>query len=357
MFLFSASVAVSYLWGVYKRIHVDTGTVSGASEVSPSPTPTPDPLGPKNILILGYGGAGHDGGLLTDTMIVAHIKPRENTVTLVSIPRDILVSIPVKKDKNEDLKINHSYAIGIDHVNYPKKPEKYLNEAGGGILAKEKVTEVTGMNIDYFVSVNFDGFKNIINTLGGANVYVPYTFEDKFYPVKGLEDDLCGKSDEEIEAISATMSGELLEKEFACRYETIKHSRGLELMEGETALKFVRSRHSEIGGSDFGRAQRQQALLVAVKNKLLSYKSIPKIISIVNTLAKNVQTDVDLKNGFSLLDNYKELEDFEIKTVVLTTDNVLEEKVINRQYVLIPKSGQGNWESIKSFIKENLENK
>lgn len=357
--LFIISATLSYLWGIYKNIYTDSGTLVNSDSVSKvplSPTPTPDPLGPKNILLLGYGGPGHEGGLLTDTIIVAHIKPRENSITLISIPRDILVSLPVTKDKNEFLKVNHAYAIGIDHKNYPDKAVQYLNEAGGGNLAKYAVNIITGLQIDYFVSVNFAGFTNIINNLGGVTVNVPYTFEDKFYPVKGLENELCGKSDQEIKALTATVSGEFLEKEFACRYETITYNKGVQLMDGETALKFVRSRHSEIGGGDFARAQRQQALIVAIKNKLLSFKSIPKIISVINTASKNVLTDIDLKSGYDLLNDYGELKDVKIKTVTLTTDNILEETYTDkRQYILIPKGGQDHWEVIHGYIKENLD--
>ncbi|OGM28176.1 hypothetical protein A2962_05265 [Candidatus Woesebacteria bacterium RIFCSPLOWO2_01_FULL_39_61] len=355
--LFLASTTLSYLWGIYKNIYVDSKALANSkveAKVSVSPTPTPDPLGPKDILILGYGGPGHEGGLLTDTILIAHIRPRDNSITLISIPRDVAIYLPVTRDKSEYLKVNHAYAIGTDHKNYPDKPIEYLNEAGGGNLAKYAVNLITGLQIDYFVSVNFVGFTNIINTLGGISVNVPYTFEDKFYPLKGLENELCGKSEEEIKVLTATLSGEFLEKEFPCRYETIKYVKGVQVMDGETALKFVRSRHSEIGGGDFARAQRQQALIVALKNKLLSYKSIPKIISVINTASKNVLTDIDFKSGFDLLNDYGELKDLKIKTVTLTTDNVLEEVVVNRQYVLVPKGGQDNWEVIHQYIKENL---
>lgn len=358
--LFVVSTLLSYLWGIYRNIYADSSALANSkveSGVPITPTPTPDPLGPRNVLLLGYGGPGHEGGLLTDTIIIAQIKPRDNSVTLISIPRDILVSLPVTKDKNEELKVNHAYAIGSDHKNYPDKPSEYLNEAGGGNMTKYAINIITGLQVDYFVSVNFSGFTNIVNTLGGVNVSVPYTFEDKYYPIKGKENELCGKSEEEIKLLTSTVSGELLEKEFTCRYETIQYTKGPQIMDGETALKFVRSRHSEIGGGDFARAQRQQALIVGIKNRLLSYKSIPKIISIINTLSKNVLTDIDLKGGFDLLNSYGEIKDVKIKTITLTTDNVLEETISDkRQYVLIPKEGKDNWEIIHQYITKELGN-
>lgn len=356
--LFLISAFTTYLWRIYRNIYVESSTrdnKKAESSVTISPTPTPDPLGPKNILILGYGGPGHDGGLLTDTIILAHIVPRDSSIALISIPRDILVSIPVTKNENKDLKVNHAYAIGVDHKNYPDKPIEYLNEAGGGNLAKYAVKEITGLEIDNFISVNFTGFINIIDTLGGVNVNVPYAFEDKYYPIKGKEVETCGKSDEEIKILSSTVSGEFLEKEFICRFETIKYEKGLQFLNGESALKFVRSRHSEFGGGDFARTQRQQALISAVKNKLLSYKSIPRIIEITNTLSKNVLTDIDFKKGFNLLNDYTELKDSKIKTITLTTENVLEETYSDKgQYVLIPKGSNNNWSVIHDYIANEL---
>jgi anionic cell wall polymer biosynthesis LytR-Cps2A-Psr (LCP) family protein len=203
--------------------------------------------------------------------------------------------------------------------------------------------------------MNFDGFKNIVNLLGGASVNVPYSFVDEYYPLKGKEDDVCGKTDEEMKLLHATLSGQLLEKEFKCRFEKIEFKKGSQVMDAETALKFVRSRHSEINGNDFGRSQRQQALIIAVKNQILKVGSIPKIIPLLNNIAKNVQTDIDIKTAINLMaDNYQ-LSDIQIKSISLNTDNVLEESQSeDRQYILIPKGGQDNWKAVYDYIQQNI---
>ena len=351
--LFFISVSASYLFFIYKKVYV--------APVSPppnaTPTPTPDPMAPKNILLLGYGGAGHEGGTLTDTMIVAHLIPKEKKVFLISIPRDIWVPIPMKNG-TQNFKINHAFSIGVDEKRFPEKLPQYTGIAGAGLLSREMVGLVTGLKIDNFVSVNFEGFKNIVNILGGINIYVPYSFKDEYYPIKGKEDDTCGLTEEQLTAIHATLSGQLLEQEFKCRFETIEFTKGLILMDGETSLKFVRSRHSDINGGDFGRSLRQQAFIVAVKNKLLSFGSFTKLIPVINSISKNTQTDIDIKSALNFVSSNFEIGDFEIKTVTLTTDNVLTDTISSdKQYILIPKAGEGNWDEIHKFISDAITQK
>jgi anionic cell wall polymer biosynthesis LytR-Cps2A-Psr (LCP) family protein len=186
-------------------------------------------------------------------------------------------------------------------------------------------------------------------------VDVPYTFEDKFYPIKGLENETCGKTDEDVKAVTATLSGELLEREFTCRYETLKFTRGKQLLDSETALKFVRSRHSDTNGNDFGRSLRQQAFLIGIKNKLLSFSGFTKTFQIANELSKNLMTDINIGDAFGLIEDTG-LQDVTIKTISLNTDNVLMESVSsNRQYILVTKEGEGNFTELQKYIKQNLE--
>lgn len=355
--LFITVSLVTYFYFTYKQIYVgEKPQVIKSITIAGSATPTPDPLAPRNILLLGYGGSGHDGGLLTDTIIVAHLDPRNNNITLISIPRDIWISIQTEVNKAEKLKINAAYAIGEDDKKYPDKPPQYTGSAGGGNLAKDNVSLITGMNINYFISMNFSGFNNIVNILGGVNVYIPQTFDDNYYPVKGREDESCDKTEEEIEALTATMSGFLLEKEFECRYEQLHFDKGLTAMNADTSLKFVRSRHSETAGGDFNRSLRQQAFIVGVKNKLLNLGTIPKMIPVVNQISKNVKTDIDVKTAIDFVrDNG--VSDYEIKTISINEDNVLNESISSDgQYILIPKAGLDNWEEIQKYIDNEINN-
>ncbi len=353
-FLFIVSTAITYAWGIYRNIYVGPRPPVANAKISGAPTPTPDPLAPRNIVLLGYGGAGHDGGNLTDTIILAHVKPKDKEVILISIPRDVWVKLPLTFNGSSHFKINHAYAIGGDDTKYPAKPDEYKGMSGAGELAKFAISEVTGLKIDNFISINFNGFKTIVEYLGGVSVSVPYSFTDSFYPLKGEEDNVCGKTDEEVEALTATMSGFLLEQQFPCRYEQLNFTRGVTYLDGETALKFVRSRHSDTNGGDFGRSLRQQAFIAALKDKMLSYKSIPQLIPVINTVSRNVQTDIDITTGIDLL-REQGISDITLRSISLTTDNVFTETYSSdRQYILIPKTGMDDWDSVHEFLNAEL---
>ncbi len=353
--IFLISVAISYILNIYSKISVKTAGYISQNQPTPLPTPTPDPLAPKNILLLGYAGPGHDGANLTDTIIVAHVIPKENKIILISIPRDIWIPLPISETETQYNKINAAYAIGLDNRKYPYKPAPFTGEGGGGSLAKYAVEYVTGLSINNFTAVNFDGFKNIINTLGGIKVNIPYSFEDKYFPLKGMEEDNCGKTDEELEAIHATMSGYLLEQQFTCRYEVLTFTKGIQTMDADTALKFVRSRHSETNGNDFERSLRQRALITAIKDHVLKLKTVTKIIPLINNISKNVSTDINLNEAIDLFSEYSDINDIKIYSSALSIDNVLKEDVSeDRQYILAPKNDTDNFQEIKDFINEEL---
>ena len=323
--------------------------------VTASPTPPPDPLRPYTVLLLGYGGKGHDGGGLTDTLLVAYIAPREKRAVLFSIPRDVWVSIPLDDSQQQWAKVNAAFAIGNDDRTYPSKQSLFSGEGGGGRLAKHVVSEIIGVPVDFFMAVDFSGFVQVLDSLGTLNVVVPVAFTDDFYPIPGLENETCDKSEEELEAINATMSGYLLEQQFGCRYQHLAFEAGPQEMDGQTALTFVRSRHSLQHGGDFGRSQRQQALVTALKDKLLSPAFIVKSVPTARALLRYVQTDVTLEKISEVLATHPNLPDYTLKTVRLTDQNALKQTYSpDRQYILVPTSGSGNWESTRDFFRKEV---
>src|ERR1035437_8036590 len=118
-----------------------------------------------NILLLGIGGGNHDGPNLTDTIMLASIDPKNNKVTLISIPRDLWFP-----DVNE--KINAAYQIG-------------LSKGGGLLLAEAAVQKITGQSVDYGVRIDFSGFVKAVDEIGGLDVNVDNTFDDYQYPADG----------------------------------------------------------------------------------------------------------------------------------------------------------------------------
>jgi LCP family protein required for cell wall assembly len=344
--------AVFYGFKTYKKIVVvPNKPENNQTKVNPAITPTPDPLRPYSILLMGYGGGSHDGGRLTDSIIVAKIDPKLRKVTLISIPRDLWVPIPTSPEDNKYFKINAAYAIGSDDRTYPHKSIEFTGKAGGGEMSKYVIGNIVGFPIDYFIALDFQGFVKTVDKLGGIQVNVQRKFDDYMYPIEENANNSCGKSDEEIKALTATMSGEKLEQQFSCRYEHLHFDTGLQTMDGITALKFARSRHSPQDGGDFNRAARQRLVIQSVKDKVISINFIPKIIPFINTLAGNMQTDIDLVKMQELISKSSELSQYKIESIALTDQNVLKLGTSsNGQSILIPKAGQDQWDQIHEFI-------
>lgn len=327
----------------------------GTGGGSAAPSPTPDPLAPYGVLLLGLRGDNSTGGFLTDTMILGVVDSRVRKISLISIPRDLWVPIPVSSTEKIQTKINAAYAIGLDDRKYTKKEAKYTGAAGGGELAKSVVEQVFGIPVRYFVSLDFKGFEKSIDILGGVELDVTLPFDDKFFPITGKEEESCGKSEEEIKAVTATMSGYLLEQQFTCRYEELKFDKGVTHMDGLTALKFARSRHSEINGSDFARSIRQKQIMLAVKNKVFQLGFLPRAIPFIQSLSGDLRTDISLDVMRNLASQASDLKTYVVSSLSLSTDNALMETFsADRQYILIPKSGQDDWQSIRDFVSSQI---
>jgi polyisoprenyl-teichoic acid--peptidoglycan teichoic acid transferase len=315
----------------------------------------PDPLRPFSVLLLGYAGGKHDGSLLTDTIINAYIQPRLHKISLITIPRDLWISIPETENQNKNYKINAAYAIGSDDKNYPNKPKVYTGANGGGEMAKKAITDVTGLPSDYYVALSFAGFTKSIDILGGVDVKVPRSFEDQFYPLEGKENDNCGVSADDQKLREATLSGDLLDQSYTCRFENLKITAGNMHMDGTTALKYVRSRHSNQDGNDFNRSARQKELLSAVRDRMLNIGFIPKAISFFKTLTYDMQTDINLNTLQQYLPNISDISKYTISSIALTADNVLVASIsADRQFILVPKENPQNFDSLHKFINQEL---
>jgi len=237
--------------------------------IAASPEDVTSINGRTNILILGKGGEGHEAPDLTDTIMVASISYKNPQISFIPLPRDIWI-------KELRAKLNSVYYWGN------KKQEK-----GGLILAKSAVEKLLDEPIQYGVVVDFSGFKKIIDILGNIEVEVEREFTDTKFPIPGRENDLCDG-----------------DSEYNCRYETITFKKGKQLMDGETALKFVRSRHAEGDeGTDLARSARQQKVISAIKEKALSPQIIfsqKKIDELITALEEHVETDIDMKTATAL---------------------------------------------------------
>jgi len=262
-----------------------------------------------NILLLGIGGAGHDGAYLSDTNIILSIKPSTKEVAMISIPRDLKIDIPGRGDQ----KINAVDAYG--EMDSPGQ---------GGEAARAFFAKTFNLDIPYYVRVDFSAFQEIIDTLGGVTVNVDKSFTDASFPGPNFS------------------------------YKTVSFQAGQQTMNGEDALDYARSRHGNNGeGSDFARARRQQKIIAAVKEKILSAGTLidpVKIKSIIDSLSNHVVTNLNLGQIVYLAELGRESSD-NVKTLVLDNgvNSFLENFIAaNGAYMLKPKTD--NFDNIDNAI-------
>ena len=214
-----------------------------------------------NVLLLGIGGKGHEGSNLTDTIILASYKPSTHEVGMMSIPRDLLVPIPGYGWR----KVNNLYSIA-----------EYNDPGTGGDYTKQILSQIFDTQIPYYLRIDFKGFVELVDLVGGIDVNVPKTLSDFQYPIPGHEE----------------------YPEDNGRYEHLYIEAGQQHFDGETALKYVRSRHGINGeGSDFARAARQQLAIEALMDKVFSLNTLlrpSKIKKIQSNLEENIDTNLNL---------------------------------------------------------------
>jgi len=274
--------------------------------------------GRTNILLMGIGGEGHEGGDLTDSMLFVSFNLLDNTADIIPIPRDIWV--PSMKAK-----INTAYHYG-----------KERRSDGGLALAKSAVAETLGVPVHYAVTLDFQGFVKAIDAVGGIDVEVQNTFDDYKYPIPGKE----------------TVEPE------SDRYEHIHFDAGLTHMDGATALKFTRSRHAEGDeGTDFARAARQQKIILAFRNKVLSLGTIfnsETITKLKESVSSSVDTDITSVEQGSLgkvalgIKDQSNVKSTELTSYLMSPKNT---KEYAGQWVLIPTP---SLEELQSYVKTQL---
>ena len=306
-----------------------------------------------NILLLGIGGGNHEGPKLTDSIIVASVDIDKSKINLISLPRDMW-------SFELDDKINSAYAKG------EKK-----KDGGGLVLAKSVISEIIGQPVNYGVVIDFNGFIKAVDIVGGLDIVVDRTFDDYQYPITGNENEPCGHTDDEVETFTATNSAETeLVNFFPCRYEHLHFDQGTQYMDGETALKFVRSRHA-VGseGTDFARSKRQEKIINAFMSKIFSLNIIAnptKILDLYSTVQNSVDTDIQDNEFDDFIKLAQKFRNAEIDSVVIDYGNRQEKRgglltnppiseKYNYKWTLVPRIGEKNFSEIHEYIKCRLE--
>ena len=230
----------------------------------------------------------------TDSIMVLTLNPQTGAAGMLSVARDLLVPLPGSR---EQVKINTVHVLG-DLRSYP---------GGGPELLRQTLVELLGYPIDYYVRVNFDGFRQIVDLLGGVDIDVLKEINDPTYP-----DENYG-------------------------YDPLYIPAGRIHMDGKLALKYARTRHAD---SDYLRASRQQQVILALKDKVLQPGQLPALLprvpGLAVAMANSVQTDMPIEKVLALARTLGQIEQQKPTTVVVDNRMGVESLDPSQGFILTP---------------------
>jgi LCP family protein required for cell wall assembly len=254
---------------------------------------------PTNILILGIDRRPGEGNAVrTDTILLLHADPASRRLVLLSIPRDLWITIPGRGEG----RINAAHVFGE------------LESPGSGPLrAAEAVSYNFGVPVDHTLRLDFDAFREVIDAAGGIEIDVPTPLIDDAYPTEDY-----GTMRIEIPA-------------------------GPQHMDGETALQYARSRHSS---SDFDRAARQQQVFVALIKKLLRPSGWLLVPRVYETFQNAVETDLSVRDMARLALAWQRAGEDRVAKIVIDGDLTTPFRTAQGAAVLLPR-----WELIQPLVQ------
>jgi len=282
-----------------------------------------------NVLIMGYGGGNHDGAYLTDSMSIVSLLPQNHHTSLIAVPRDLFVQYP--PNSGQYTKVNAVYENAAGYTN--KDPK------AGGDAAAAKVKLVTGLDVKYWVTIDFQGFRKLVDSLGGINVYVPDSF-NACYP----NNDDANKD---------------------ASWKVVQFNKGTQHMNGETAIEYARAREplavcsnkasqnlAEL--TDFGRSARQQIIVKAVLSDVKQVSTWPKLLNAMDALKSAIYTNMSFAD-LSQFALKMDLNDSKTAHIGLSNQNVLVDNTApDGGYILSPQNG--DWGAIPKYIQQHLYN-
>jgi LCP family protein required for cell wall assembly len=294
-----------------------------------------------SIMFLGYGGTGHEGAYLTDTVLLVSYDPKTKTVTQFNIPRDMYIFVNSGPNGAGYWgKINGVFSTIMEWTEptqdkldpkYRWKDDKSKLDAAANLTA-DTVQKIMGVRVDYWVTMNFDGFRKLIDSMGGVDINVERAFVDNQYP---------RNDNDKIDA----------------GVMTVKFEAGLQHMNGERAIQFARSRKSESEeGGDPARSRRQMKVIAAIKEKALKQNLAFDLLKYLDALQGNIRTTlsfdelrglasyVNTEDGKALADTSK------FDNEIMSGNNVLQ-AIDQPEYRIIPQAGQGKYSEIQQWVQ------
>nr|BBH88489.1 hypothetical protein KTC_32400 [Thermosporothrix sp. COM3] len=271
-----------------------------------------------NLLVMGYGGGDHDGANLMDSLVTISMIPSTQHTSLVSVPRDLWVQVPPQSGQYG--KINTVYQVGSNNGK---------DRVAGANMAAQKISEITGLDVKYWMMVDFNGFRKLIDAVGGVDINVPEGFTAN-YPKN---------DDPNIDA----------------SWIKVTFKKGYQHMNGETAIRYSRARYvldNPAEGTDFARSVRQQTVIKATLAKLKSASTWPNFYGAMDALEKSVYTNMSLTD-LGLFTMKMDMNDPKTARIGLSTQNVLAEGTADDgAYILTAR--ENNWDLVKQYVQDQL---
>ncbi len=314
--------------GILKARQVLKGGSAGAAALQENVDPSQlkgEGDGRVNILFLGKGGTGHTAPDLTDTILIASIDPVQKDAAILSIPRDLYVKVP----NYGSMKINGAYAAAKNSYLGKHAKDKDVAEQAekAGLESIENTLETTlGIPIHYYAMIDFDGFKQAIDAVGGVDVNVTTSVYEVMY-ING-------------------------------RNYVLDVKKGKQHFDGFRALAYSRSRHSTPRG-DFDRSARQREIIVALKEKIFSlgtFGNPVKISQLLDAFGDHIRTNLSLGELMRLYEIGKGIEANKISSIGLADppNNFVTTGQINGLSVVVPRAGVDNFKDIQNFVRNAL---
>ncbi|MGC8651094.1 MAG: LCP family protein [Minisyncoccia bacterium] len=316
------SLAAFLVWGINHpfEIAIQNNTQNTKANISITAQE------PMNILLLGVVGDGYRGALLTDTIFLTHLDFKTNKVSLLSIPRDLWVQVP---GTNQNEKINALYSLSNKNKTSFLKATNYN-------LIQNKIEQITGLPVNYVVIFDLAGFGQLVDAIGGINIY---------------------------------LSKEMIDPRFTNPHDSssiFDLTPGWHYLDGTTAIKFVRTRYAPNG--DFYRIDNQHLIIAALKEKIAQLSSVWNLMAwfkIYQSISNHYITNLDFDTLWNLLNFVRNIKSNQIQYFSLTNqapNNLLisssVEGMFNNAttsvYILLPKEGFEQYNSIQNYIKTNF---
>jgi len=252
------------------------------------------PTAPMDILILGLDARPGEGfATRTDSIILLGVDPGRVRVSMLSIPRDLFIDVP---------------GYGLQRINTVNAIGEQAQAGSGPALLSSGIEQDFGIGVDRYIRLNFDGFVQLVDAVGGITIEVERTIVDNAYPLPD----------------GGTTS--------------IRFDPGMQVMDGETALIYARTRHSD---DDYARAGRQQQVIMALSRKLINPLYLPGALA---ALTRSVDTNMTLFDMVS------------VTPTVLFNAGRFDNLVINRDWIT-SRDGVAvpNFAALRPWIDERFD--